>query len=106
MIAAGDLRDRVDLLRKERVPDGMGGWDLHEAPLVSVWARVETPDSKTGVVAQKDVELRTHEITLRYTAEPKIKDVAVFRSLRLEVKGVRHDSRRKWTFLDCVPEVV
>ncbi len=102
---AGDLRDRIEVVRKTRTTDGMGGWSETESTLLTVWAQVLTPRSKTGVVAQQDAEIRTHEIAIRYSALPAINDIVKFLNDRLEVKGVRHDAKRKWTFLDCVPEV-
>lgn len=102
---AGDLRDRIEVVRKTRTTDGMGGWSESESTLLTVWAQVLTPRSKTGVVAQQDAEIRTHEIAIRYSALPAINDIVKHLGDRLEVKGVRYDAKRKWTFLDCVPEV-
>lgn len=102
---AGDLRDRIEVVRKTRTTDGMGGWSESESTLLTVWAQVLTPRSKTGVVAQQDAEIRTHEIAIRYSALPAINDIVKHLGDRMEVKGVRYDSKRQWTFLDCVPEV-
>jgi len=102
---AGDLRDRIEVVRKTRTTDGMGGWSESESTLLTVWAQVLTPRSKTGVVAQQDAEIRTHEVAIRYSALPAINDIVKHLSDRLEVKGVRYDTKRQWTFLDCVPEV-
>jgi SPP1 family predicted phage head-tail adaptor len=101
----GELRDEILILRKEFIPDGMGGHTEVEAPLINAWARVEAPRSKTGVIAQQDTEIRTHEITLRYVTEPEVGDVVEFLDERLVVQAVRHDRRRRWLYLDCVPEV-
>ena len=102
---AGDLRDRIEVARKTRTTDGMGGWSETESTLLTVWAQVLTPRSKTGVVAQQDAEIRTHEVAIRYSAIPAINDIVKHLGDRLEVKGVRYDVKRQWTFLDCVPEV-
>jgi len=29
-----------------------------------------------------------------------------FYDMRLVVKAIRHDSKRRWMFLDCEPEVI
>jgi len=102
---AGELRDRIDVVRKTRKTDGMGGWTETESTLLSVWAQVQTPRSQTGVVAAQDAEIRTHEVAIRYSPLPAINDIVKFLNDRLEVKGVRYDAKRQWTFLDCVPEV-
>lgn len=102
----GELRDEILILRKKRISDGMGGFTYVEEPVLNAWARVEAPRSKTGVIAQQDTELRTHEITIRFSSGPKIGDIVEFLGDRLVIKAIRHDRRRKWMFLDCEPEVV
>lgn len=102
----GDLRDQILIKRAEWSEDGMGGWTETEETKLTVWARVEVPRSKTGVIAQQDTELRTHEITIRFSSGPKIGDIVEFLGDRLVIKAIRHDRRRKWMFLDCEPEVV
>lgn len=102
----GELRDEILILRKERTPDGMGGYTEVESLLINAWARVEVPRSKTGVIAQQNTEIRTHEITIRFSDVPQIGDVVEFLGTRLVIQAVRHDARRRWSFLDCEPEVV
>ena len=81
-------------MRKSRTTDGMGGWSETESTLLTVWAQVLTPRSKTGVVAQQDAEIRTHEIAIRYSALPAINDIVKHLGDRLEVKGVRYDAKK------------
>ena len=105
-VRIGDLRDQITIKRAEWSEDGMGGWTETEETKLTVWARVEVPRSKTGVIAQQDAEIRTHEVTMRYSDVPQIGDIVEFLSSRLVVQAVRHDARRRWSFLDCEPEVV
>jgi len=102
----GDLRDQIVIKRAEWSEDGMGGWTETETTKLTTWARVEVPRSKTGVIAQQNTEIRTHEITIRFSDVPKIGDVVEFLGTRLVVQAVRHDVRRRWSYLDCEPEVV
>jgi hypothetical protein len=42
---------------------------------------------------------------MRFSDVPKIGDVVEFMGTRLVVQAVRHDARRRWSYLDCEPEV-
>jgi SPP1 family predicted phage head-tail adaptor len=105
-VKIGDLRDQIVVKRAELTSDGMGGYTEAEKTKLTAWARVDVPRSKTGVIAQQDTEIRTHEITIRYSDIPQIGDIVEVFSDRLVVMAVRHDPLRKWSFLDCEPEVV
>ncbi|MFA7112206.1 MAG: head-tail adaptor protein [Sphaerochaeta sp.] len=105
MTSIGELRDKVKIYRKEQTEDGMGGWEEHEILVMTAFARVEAPRSKSGVIAQKDTEIRSHEVLIRYSLGPKMGDIVEFLGQRLVVQAVRYDARRRWMYLDCVPEV-
>jgi SPP1 family predicted phage head-tail adaptor len=106
MTQIGELRDQISIIRKTQTSDGMGGWTITEKTILSPWAMVEAPKSKTGIIAQKDTEIRTHQITIRYYDGVQIGDIVSFFGTRLVVKAIRHDQFRRWMYLDCEPEVV
>lgn len=106
MTHIGELRDKISILRKIKTGDGMGGWSVTESVIISPWAKVEAPKSKTGIIAQKDTEIRTHQVTMRYNCMVEAGDIVRFFDARLVVLAIRHDSKRRWMFLDCEPEVV
>lgn len=106
MTYIGELRDQISIIRKTKTSDGMGGWSVTESVIVSPWAKVEAPKSKTGIIAQKDTEIRTHQVTMRYNDAVETGDIVKFYDMRLVVKAIRHDSKRRWMFLDCEPEVI
>ena len=106
MTYIGELRDKISIIRKMKTSDGMGGWGVTESVIISPWAKVEAPKSKTGIIAQKDTEIRTHQITIRYHDGIMIGDIVSFFGTRLIVKAIRHDRLRRWMYLDCEPEVV
>jgi len=105
MTYIGELRDKISIIRKMKTSDGMGGWGVTESVIISPWAKVEAPKSKTGIIAQKDTEIRTHQVTMRYNDAVKIGDIVKFYDTRLVVKAIRHDGKRRWMYLDCEPEV-
>lgn len=105
MTEIGELRDKIKIYRKKRTSDGMGGWKEEEELIMTPFARVEAPRSKSGVIAQKDTEIRSHEVLIRYSLGPKMGDIVEFLGQRLVVQAVRYDARRRWMYLDCVPEV-
>ena len=105
MTQIGELRDQIFIIRKTQTSDGMGGWTTTERTILSPWARIEAPKSKTGVIAQKDTEIRTHQITIRYYDGVRIGDIVSFFGTRLVVKAIRHDRLRSCMYLDCEPEV-
>lgn len=105
---AGDLRERIDIFRKVRTPDGMGGHEEAEVALLSVFAQVRVPAARDGVVAMRDVELRTHEILVRRPlpeTTPVIGDVVLWRGVRLLIRTTRPTDRCDGLFLECVSEV-
>ena len=105
MTEIGELRDKIKIYRKKRTSDGMGGWKEEEELIMTPFARVEAPRSKSGVIAQKDAEIRSHEILIRYSSEIKMGDIVDFLGEKLVVQAIRFDAKRKWTYLDCVPEL-
>ena len=106
MTQIGELRDQIFIIRKTKTTDDMGGWTFTEKTIATLWARVEAPKSKTGIIAQKDTEIRTHQITIRYHDVIMIGDIVSFFGTRLIVKAIRHDRLRRWMYLDCEPEVL
>lgn len=106
---AGGLRERVEIRRKEKIPDGMGGFDEVETSLFSCWAAVVVPRSKEGIVSGRDLELRTHEVTIRHRfnvdQEPKHGDRVMWKSQGLRVATVRPIGSGAGYVLECVLEV-
>ncbi len=106
---AGDLKERVEIRRKEKTPDGMGGFDEVETSLFSCWASVVVPRSKEGIVSGRDLELRTHEVTVRSPRDPakapEKGDCVLWRGRRLRVALVRPSVAGDAATLDCVLEI-
>ena len=101
---AGDLRDRVKILRKQKAKDGMGGFVETEIQILRIWAQVNALQAKDNVIAGQRRDIRTHEIILRKGVEPipKQGDIAEWEGNRLEVAATRPVAN--WLILDCVTE--
>lgn len=99
----GELRERVTILRESKTRDAIGGNAVTEATVMTAWAKVEVPKSTDGVLAMSDTEVRTHEVTLRYSDVPQLGDIVVWRGWRLRVKNVRPELPR-WCVLECVSD--
>ena len=101
---AGDLRDRIEIRRRSRIEDGQGGHTEGEILVLSCWAEVTVPRAKDGVVAQKDVSIRSHEVKIRYSAAPDIADVVLWQGRRLSVLSTRPVERGAGLILECETE--
>lgn len=101
---SGALRERISLLRYEKVKDGMGGHTEEEKKLTSLWAQVNVVQARDNVIADQARELRTHEVVIRGAAyRVQLGDVVLWRGARLVVRATRPFAQ--WLFLDCVTEV-
>jgi hypothetical protein len=102
---AGELRDRVSVLRRVKTRDSMGGATETEEAFLTVWARVNVLQAKDNVIAGERRDIRTHEVILRdgVNPKPKLGDIAIWQGTRLEVKATRPIAH--WFILDCVTEV-
>ncbi|MDR1943974.1 MAG: head-tail adaptor protein [Synergistaceae bacterium] len=102
---AGDLRDRISILRRVKTRDSMGGAAESEALILTTWARVVALQAKDNVIAGGRRDIRTHEVVIRSGISPRPKqgDIAEWRGARLEVAATRPAAC--WFVLDCVTEV-
>lgn len=105
----GELRDYLSIKRKDRQSDGMGGYASTDKAVISAWCRVLSQGrpgaSKVSDIADKDSEIRLYEVAMRYTHLVEINDYFFFEGKTYRVVGIRHDARRRFTFLDCEAEV-
>jgi head-tail adaptor len=100
----GSLREQITISRATVTDDGMGGETTANSVIFSGFASVIAKASKDGIVSGRDVEVRTHEVTIRLEIEPKQDDLITWRSQSLRVKAVRPDYATKLCVMDCVLE--
>lgn len=105
MMNPGELRERVTILRPKEADDGMGGDKQTLENFCDCWAKVTPARSKSGIISGRDLEIRTHEVTIRLGAkEPKHGDKILWRGKTLTVRGVRPDYAAALCEMDCVME--
>lgn len=107
-VTAGELNQRITISREEHVSDGQGGSTTTKKTVLSCWGRVKVLSAKDAVVAMKDVDLRTHEILIRYpdgNHMPAINDLVEWRTSLLRIRATRPGSDDASLFIDCVTEV-
>jgi head-tail adaptor len=101
---AGELRDRISVLRRVRTRDGIGGATETEELVLTAWASVNVLYSRDNVIAGERRDIRTHEVILRRGRNPvpMLGDVVAWGGGRLEVRSTRPIAH--WLMLDCVTE--
>jgi hypothetical protein len=101
---AGELRDRISVLRRVKTRDGMGGAAETDETVLTAWARVNVLQARDNVIAGERRDIRTHEVILRLGVNPKpaLGDVVVWSGGRLEVRSTRPVAH--WLILDCITE--
>lgn len=98
----GELRERITISRPKTGGDGMGGETRTLEKLCDCWAKVTATRSRSGIISGRDLELRTHEVTIRLgRVEPENGDVITWRGKTLTVRAVRPDYAHAGCEMDC-----
>lgn len=66
---AGPLSNRCSLQAEQRVPDGLGGYQVGWVELRKVWTEITLPTGRVDVVAQQLQSVITAEIRCRPAAD-------------------------------------
>lgn len=102
----GDLKDQVTISSITYTDDGMGGHSTALTPIATVWASVNVPRSRDGIVGGRELDIRTHEVIIRMGGvEPVQGDTVTWRGKALIVKAVREDYGNNRYSLDCIRQV-
>ena len=101
----GKLREHITISRLTTADDGMGGSTTAQSNILTCWAEIKTPKSRDGIIAGKDLDIRTHEVTMRReSVEPLRGDIVTWGTKKLKIGAVRED--RAFYFLDCIRQEV
>jgi SPP1 family predicted phage head-tail adaptor len=65
MVGAGDLREKITLLREQRTPDDIGGYEITWQSLGAFWANVSPMSGQARDHAAQTETPRNYRITLR-----------------------------------------
>lgn len=96
----GQLRDRVQLQRKEHVAEAEGGQAELFVPVATLWARVRVlAVSRTGLADARGVEI-SHSVVIRHRNGVQPGDRFIYRGRRLEVLDAA-DLNGNRRFLSC-----
>ena len=101
----GELRERITISRPKTSDDEIGGSARTLEKLCDCWAKVTATRSRSGIIPGRDLEIRTHEDSIRLgTIEPENGDVITWRGKTLTVRAVRPDYVRAVCEMDCLME--
>lgn len=106
----GNMRRRVVLQRYTRTTDDAGGASVAFSDLATLWAAIEPVRARESDFADKQREVVTHKIKLRYrrdiTNADRLKEVFTKDGTEITrffaIKGIRNlDNRFEFIELDC-----
>ncbi len=101
----GALRHRVTLEAPVDVFDDVGGFTRDFAPVIRLWARIETQGAHQDFVEQRSEQVRPAVVVIRWRNDVASDMRFDFRGRKLLVKGVADaDERRR--FLSCQCEEI
>lgn len=86
-IAAGHLRDRVKIQRKQKTRDSFGQVEYVWTDLAEVWAQVEPLRGREYLVAQQMQEAVDFRVRIRVGIGVKAADRFVWNDLNLEIQS-------------------
>lgn len=101
----GAFNEKIVLSRCIKTDDGMGGSTTVWRDIAERFASVVSTLGKDGVISGRDLELRTHLVTMRFeNSEPQKGDAVKWRGRTLVVKTVKPDYKASIVELDCIEE--
>lgn len=98
--ALGTLTDRVQLKRREMMPEAEGGHATVFVPVTSLWARVRSLSGRQGHGADGRVVEVSHAVVLRFRTDIKPGDRIVYRGRNLDVVSAADLNGRR-AYLSC-----
>lgn len=97
----GKLRHKIELQRKTRTNDALGGFDVVFATYASVRAYVETRPGREGVVADRLDASQVIRATIRYREGVNETDRVIYKGKAHNIRSVSNlEGLDKWLLLD------
>lgn len=101
-MSAGKLRHRISIQRKERTPDGAGGWYDTWVEKWKVYAQIKPSSGGENLVAMRLQASITHDIVIRYLPDIKASDKIVFEDRSFNIVSIIDvEERKRWYQLRC-----
>ena len=96
-IEAGKLRQRVEIQRRDKVPDGGGGWSVDWVKVASPWAWIKPMSGSEGLVAMQLQAQVSHDIIIRYREGVTAADRIFYKGRAFNIQSVIDiEERRQW----------
>lgn len=103
----GTLTDRVQLQRRQSVPEAEGGHATLYVPVGSLWSRVRRLSVRSASEADGRGTAITHAVVIRFRNDVQPGDRFVYRGRHLAVASADDlDGRRAWLGCRCVEMAV
>jgi SPP1 family predicted phage head-tail adaptor len=99
--AVGELRHRLVIEAPVETPDGAGGVSRAWSALATVWAAIEPVDVNERVVADRDIGVLTHKITLRHRDDLDLNHRFRLGGRTFAIRAWR-DPDERGEFLECL----
>jgi len=84
---SGDLRNRIELWRKTKVDDGLGGRSVQWTLIKKLWAEVVGLNGREAVLSQALQGISSYRIRVRFGSGVLDSDQIRFGAIVLNVKG-------------------
>lgn len=98
----GALRQRVTLEAPIDAPDGAGGFSQDYAPVAQLWARLAPMGARQDFVAERQEQMISHVVTIRWRAGVTSGMRFVHRGRKLAIRAVFDpDERRHFLLCQC-----
>jgi len=97
----GKLRHTVELQRKARTDDGLGGFDIEWSTYATAKAYVETKPGKEVVIGDRLEASQVIRATIRYRSDVDETDRVIYKGKAHNIRSVSNlEGRDKWLLLD------
>ncbi|MCW8918914.1 MAG: phage head closure protein [Gammaproteobacteria bacterium] len=97
----GRLRHRITITLRSDVPNAFHGIDQVDSEPVSTWALVESVSGLNLRNGQQIAEGVTHKVTVRYRSDLSGDREITWDSVRLRIRSLIQDPRRRYTIAEC-----
>ena len=101
-MCAGLMRNRVQLQRRIKVPDGGGGYTHVWETFAVVWAYIKPLSGNESLVAMQLEASVTHDVIMRHRPDLAPEDRVVYKTRAFHIRSVINiEERNRWLQLRC-----
>lgn len=101
-LAAGRLRSRIAIERKQKLPDGQGGNRHKWIEIGKAWAEVLNQSGREALIAGAVQGLTTWKVTMRWRPDISAVDRLIHQGAALNIKSIGDpDGRREALVMIC-----